>query len=55
MGRAPFYEPGLTEILVSTVASGKLRFSTSLADAAALRRRAFHLCRDAAAGRFTGG
>jgi UDPglucose 6-dehydrogenase len=34
-GRAPFYEPGLTEILVSTVASGKLRFSTSLADAAA--------------------
>jgi UDPglucose 6-dehydrogenase len=34
-GRAPFYEPGLTEILVNTVASGKLRFSTSLADAAA--------------------
>lgn len=34
-GRAPFYEPGLTEILVRTVASGKLRFSTSLAEAAA--------------------
>ncbi len=34
-GRAPFYEPGLTEILVRTVAAGKLRFSTSLAEAAA--------------------
>jgi len=34
-GRAPFYEPGLPEILVSAVASGKLRFTTSLADAAA--------------------
>lgn len=33
-GQAPFYEPGLAEILVSTVRSGKLRFSTSLADAA---------------------
>jgi UDPglucose 6-dehydrogenase len=33
-GQAPFYEPGLAEILLSTVRSGKLRFSTSLADAA---------------------
>lgn len=33
-GRAPFYEPGLAEMLVSTVRSGQLRFSTSLADAA---------------------
>ena len=33
-GRAPFYEPGLTGLLVSTVGSGKLRFSTSLAEAA---------------------
>ena len=33
-GRAPFYEPGLSDILVSTVSSGKLRFSTSLAEAA---------------------
>ena len=33
-GQAPFYEPGLAEILVSTVRSGKLRFSTSVADAA---------------------
>src|ERR1700735_4684008 len=33
-GPAPFYEPGLAEMLVSTVGSGKLRFSTSLAEAA---------------------
>jgi UDPglucose 6-dehydrogenase len=33
-GRAPFYEPGLSDLLVSTVSSGKLRFSTSLAEAA---------------------
>jgi len=33
-GQAPFYEPGLAELLLSTVKSGKLRFSTSLADAA---------------------
>ncbi|HEX6449000.1 MAG TPA: UDP-glucose/GDP-mannose dehydrogenase family protein [Trebonia sp.] len=33
-GRAPFYEPGLNDLLVSTVSSGKLRFSTSLAEAA---------------------
>jgi UDPglucose 6-dehydrogenase len=34
-GEAPFYEPGLADMLVRTVGSGKLRFSTSLADAAA--------------------
>jgi UDPglucose 6-dehydrogenase len=33
-GRAPFYEPGLSDLLVSTVSSGKLRFSISLAEAA---------------------
>jgi UDPglucose 6-dehydrogenase len=33
-GKAPFYEPGLPDLLVSTVRSGKLRFSTSLAEAA---------------------
>jgi UDPglucose 6-dehydrogenase len=33
-GRAPFYEPGLSELLFRTVSSGKLRFSTSLAEAA---------------------
>ena len=33
-GEAPFYEPGLGEMLVSTVGSGKLRFSTSVAEAA---------------------
>src|SRR5258708_36677070 len=33
-GHAPFFEPGLEEILVRVVASGKLRFSTSLQEAA---------------------
>jgi UDPglucose 6-dehydrogenase len=33
-GRAPFFEPGLERILARTVGSGKLRFSTSLAEAA---------------------
>jgi len=34
-GRAPFYEPGLPELLERGVESGRLRFSTSLAEAAA--------------------
>ena len=33
-GRAPFFEPGLPEILVAGVQSGRLRFSTDIADAA---------------------
>ncbi|KQX05676.1 MULTISPECIES: UDP-glucose dehydrogenase family protein [unclassified Leifsonia] len=33
-GRAPFFEPGLPEILISGVKSGRLRFSTDIADAA---------------------
>jgi UDPglucose 6-dehydrogenase len=33
-GGAPFFEPGLTEILIGNIRSGKLRFSTSLTDAA---------------------
>ena len=33
-GRAPFYEPGLADMLVANVNSGRLQFSTSLADAA---------------------
>jgi len=33
-GRAPFYEPGLPDLLESGVASGRLRFSTDAADAA---------------------
>ncbi|TFV96968.1 UDP-glucose dehydrogenase family protein [Leifsonia flava] len=33
-GRAPFFEPGLPEILISGVNSGRLRFSTDIADAA---------------------
>ncbi|WP_214405021.1 UDP-glucose dehydrogenase family protein [Pseudonocardia lacus] len=33
-GRPPFHEPGLAEVLSRTVDSGRLRFSTSLAEAA---------------------
>jgi len=33
-GRAPFYEPGLQELLFGAVESGTLRFTTSLAEAA---------------------
>jgi UDPglucose 6-dehydrogenase len=33
-GRAPFYEPGLPELLTSGIASGRLRFGTDVADAA---------------------
>ncbi|TFD21987.1 MULTISPECIES: UDP-glucose/GDP-mannose dehydrogenase family protein [unclassified Cryobacterium] len=33
-GTPPFYEPGLPEILTSAMASGRLRFSTDVADAA---------------------
>lgn len=32
-GRAPFFEPGLPEILSEGVASGKLRFTTNMAEA----------------------
>ena len=32
-GRAPFFEPGLPEVLASAIASGRLRFSTDIADA----------------------
>ena len=34
-GRSPFFEPGLNEVLGRAVQSGRLRFSTSLAEAAA--------------------
>jgi UDPglucose 6-dehydrogenase len=33
-GRPPFFEPGLAQVLERTVATGRLRFSTSLAEAA---------------------
>jgi UDPglucose 6-dehydrogenase len=33
-GVAPFFEPGLPEVLASALASGRLRFSTDIADAA---------------------
>ncbi|MGG7464714.1 UDP-glucose dehydrogenase family protein [Plantibacter sp. YIM 135347] len=33
-GRAPFFEPGLPELLLAGVESGRLRFSTDTADAA---------------------
>jgi len=33
-GRAPFFEPGLPDLLLAGVESGRLRFSTDMADAA---------------------
>jgi UDPglucose 6-dehydrogenase len=33
-GQAPFFEPGLPELLAETVATGRLRFTTSIAEAA---------------------
>ena len=33
-GKAPFFEPGLADMLVSNIRASRLRFSTSLADAA---------------------
>src|SRR4051812_25496591 len=33
-GQAPFYEPGLPELLARTLATGRLRFTTDYADAA---------------------
>ena len=32
-GEAPFFEPGLTEILAAGIASGNLRFTTDIAEA----------------------
>ncbi|MBJ8346576.1 UDP-glucose/GDP-mannose dehydrogenase family protein [Antrihabitans sp. YC2-6] len=34
-GQAPFYEPGLDEVLARNIAAGRLRFTTSYAEAAA--------------------
>ncbi|MDH6235798.1 UDP-glucose/GDP-mannose dehydrogenase family protein [Cryobacterium sp. CG_9.6] len=36
-GRPPFFEPGLPEVLTSAMASGRLRFSSDIADAAGAR------------------
>ncbi|GAA1467033.1 UDP-glucose dehydrogenase family protein [Microbacterium thalassium] len=36
-GRAPFFEPGLPEILASALASGRLRFTTDIAEAGGAR------------------
>ncbi|TBN56853.1 UDP-glucose/GDP-mannose dehydrogenase family protein [Glaciihabitans arcticus] len=35
-GRVPFFEPGLPELILKHVSSGRLRFTTDLADAVAL-------------------
>src|SRR5689334_19287045 len=35
--KAPFYEPGFEELLVRTFATGRLRFSTEITDAAGAR------------------
>lgn len=40
-GRAPIHESGLDELLARTVASGRLRFTTSLAEGAAFARTHF--------------
>ena len=37
-GRVPFYEPGLEPLLRKNVESGRLRFTTSYAEAATRRR-----------------
>jgi len=34
IGKPPFFEPGLPEVLTSAMSSGRLRFSTDIADAA---------------------
>jgi UDPglucose 6-dehydrogenase len=36
-GRSPFYEPGFQDLLTHSLASGRLRFSTDIADAAGAR------------------
>ena len=36
-GRAPFYEPGLPEMLTESLATGRLRFTTDMADVAGAR------------------
>src|ERR1035437_1433957 len=36
-GRAPFYEPGLKELLTEAIATGRLRFTTDLAEIAGAR------------------
>ena len=53
-GEAPFFEPGLPEILAEGIASGRLRFTTDMSEAAR-RRRALRRRRHAAAeGRLRG-
>lgn len=37
MGHSPFYEPGLDALLTSAIETGRLRFSTDIADAAGSR------------------
>ena len=50
-GKVPFFEPGLPELLAKHVATGRLRFTTDLAEAVGCRGRALRLRRHAAARR----
>ena len=47
-GDAPFYEPGLPELLEEALATGRLKFSSDIADVQWVRR-ALHLRRHAPA------
>ena len=43
-GRAWFYEPGLDVLLAENIKAGRLRFTTSFAEAAAFARTQFAQC-----------
>ena len=48
-GQVPFFEPELPELLASTSTAARLRFTTSYAEVARVRRRALRVRGDAAA------
>ena len=53
-GRAPFYEPGLSEMLVRMVGSGKLLVQYVAGRGGGVRRHSLHLCGHSSAARFAG-